>query len=295
MATQQSNNVVGFIGLGPMGHGIAKNLAQKGLRVLIKGHRNREPVDSLIEKGAVEVNSLQEMVEQADGIFLCLPSSVEVEKVLLESGGLCEFLRPGQLVVDTSTSNPKSTLRIAQVLSDRGVDFVDAPLTRSSKEAEAGMLNVILGGDEHAVARARPLIDRFAENVFVSGPVGSAHRLKLINNFLSIGCALVVSEAIAAAKSSGVDTGLLHRLASQGGANSGALQQIMPWVNDRQMNFKFAIRNAQKDLAYFKDMAGASHPIENAMTSALANFVDQGNGELFMPQIVDLLAAARAD
>ncbi|WP_162299268.1 NAD(P)-dependent oxidoreductase [Microvirga ossetica] len=268
---------------------MAKNLVQKGVPVLIKGHRNRQPVDSLASLGAIEVESLRDLAERADVIFLCLPSSVEVEETMLGQGGLSEHMRKGQLVVDTSTSNPKSTQYLAKLLERRGIAFIDAPLTRSSKEAEAGTLNVILGGDEKSIARARPLVDRFAENVFLSGPVGSAHRLKLINNFLSIGCALVVSEAIAAARATGIDTELLHRLASQGGANSGALQQIMPWVNEGQMNFKFAIRNAQKDLDYFEDMTGAPRPIQGALKNTLASFVAQGHGELFMPQIVDLL------
>ncbi|HEY8358394.1 MAG TPA: NAD-binding protein [Ramlibacter sp.] len=126
--------------------------------------------------------------------------------------------------------------------------------------------------------------------MFLSGALGSAHKLKLINNFLSIGCSLVVTEAILAARTTGVDVRLLHQLASLGGANSGALQQIAPWVLDGQMNFRFAIRNAKKDIDYFAAMSGSEGTVGQAISAILDDTVGAGQGDLFMPQLIDLLS-----
>lgn len=286
---------VGLIGLGPMGHGMGRNILAKGGALTILGHRRRERVESLVALGAAEAADLAALAARSEIVMLCLPSSREVSDVVLGAEGrpgLEGLLAPGSLVVDTSTANPVSTEMLAARLALRGVGLVDAPLTRTPKEAEAGRLNVILGGSDADVERALPLVRHFAENVFRSGPVGSAHRLKLINNFLSIGCSLVVSEAVIAARALGVDTVLLHDLASQGGANSGALQQIMPWVNEGQMSFRFAIRNAEKDIGYFADMlegGGGTGPVGQAIAQALGEVVRTGRGEAFMPELIDLM------
>lgn len=282
---------VGFIGLGPMGHGMARNIVEKGHDLTVLGHRNRAPVESLVAKGAVEATSLADLAAAADIVILCLPSSVEVEDVILRDGGLASLMQPGQVIADCSTSNPVSTLKIAAVLSARTIGFVDAPLTRSAKEAEEGRLNVLLGGTDADVAAVRPVIECFAENLFRVGAIGTAHKLKLINNFLSIGCSLVVAEAVIAAREAGVDTKLLHDLASQGGANSGALQMIMPWVNDRNMAFRFAVRNARKDIGYFSEMVTpAGGPMAETMLAMLSGVVGAGQGDAFMPELVELLA-----
>jgi hypothetical protein len=133
----------------------------------------------------------------------------------------------------------------------------------------------------------------FAENIVRSGPLGSAHRLKLINNYLSIACSMAVSEAIVAAQALGVDTVQLHKLASMGGANSGALQMIMPWINERQMSFRFSIRNAEKDIRYFSSMLEESRArgeVGAAVQRVLARLVTSGASENFMPEIAELLA-----
>src|SRR5690606_11956073 len=99
-------------------------------------------------------------------------------------------------------------------LAARGVGFVDAPLARTPKEAEEGRLNILLGGTDEAVERARSILEACAENLFRIGPVGSAHKLKLINNFLSIGCSVVIAEAVVAARQAGVDTNTLFYVSS---------------------------------------------------------------------------------
>jgi 3-hydroxyisobutyrate dehydrogenase-like beta-hydroxyacid dehydrogenase len=283
---------IGLIGLGPMGHGMGRNIVTKGYSLTVLGNRNRAPVDSLKRLGAAEATDIGALAAASDIVILCLPSSIEVEDLVLRSGGLAETLAAGAAIVDCSTSNPVSTEMIAERLAARGIGFVDAPLTRTSKEAEAGTLNVLLGGEDDVVTRVTPVIRCFGENLFRAGAIGTAHRLKLINNFLSIGCSLVVAEAVIAARAAGVDTRLLFDLASQGGANSGALQMIMPWINDGDMRFRFAVRNAAKDIGYFNEMVEPSGgPLGATLRVMLDGVVGAGKGDAFMPELVYLLAA----
>lgn len=278
--------VVGFIGLGPMGLGMARNIVKKGSRLVVLGHRRREPVDELKTLGANEAASVTELGRQCPVVVLCLPSSREVESLVLSEGGLAGSMAKGGLLIDCTTAEPDSSLRVAAALAARGIRYVDAPLTRSSREADAGTLNVLVGGSEADVAAARPVIDKFAENVFHIGPVGDAHKLKLINNFLTIGCAAVVVEAVRAARRLGVDTGALFRVASLGGANSGAFQMIMPWVNERDMRFRFSVANACKDVGYL-NAASPPGEVATAIASLLEHAQASGDPARYLPILAD--------
>src|SRR5690606_24740336 len=180
-----------------------------------------------------------------------------------------EAMRPGQVLIDSTTAEPASTKRIAALLADRSIDFLDAPLTRTAIEAEAGRLNVLVGGEAGVLERVRPLLSTFAENIFHIGPVGTAHKLKLINNFLSIGNSIVAAQAIAAALALDVDVAKLKEVVSLGGANSAAFQMLAPWTLEQRMAFAFSLANASKDLGYFTaaaKAAGALGPVGATMS-----------------------------
>src|SRR5580765_3714156 len=136
-----ANKKIGFIGVGLMGHGMAKNLVEKGFPTTVLGHKNRAPVDDLIKRGAREAKDLGELAKASDVVFLCVTGSPQVEDLIYRQGGLLACTTKGQIVVDTSTSQPGSTLKIAEDLNAKGVRFVDAPLTRTPVEAEQGRLN----------------------------------------------------------------------------------------------------------------------------------------------------------
>jgi 3-hydroxyisobutyrate dehydrogenase-like beta-hydroxyacid dehydrogenase len=126
---------------------------------------------------------------------------------------------------------------------------VDAPLARTPREAKDGRLNVMVGGDASTVSRITPVIESFAENIFHIGKVGSAHKLKLINNFLSLGTAALVSEAATMAAGMGVSQDKLLEICSQGGANSAMLAPVMEWVLQKECTkLQFSLGNAEKDM-----------------------------------------------
>lgn len=282
----KNDSVIGFIGLGPMGRGMARNIVTKGGRLVVLGRRRREPVEELVGLGASEAGSAAELGGQCDVVFLCLPSSRQVEEIVLGPNRLAESLATGSLLIDCTTSEPDSTLKLSSVLAAKGIRFIDAPLTRTSRDADAGGLNVLVGGAEADIEAAKPFIAYFAENIFPIGPIASAHKLKLINNFLSIGCSAVVIEAVAAARKLGVDTQALFEVVSLGGANSGAFQMIMPWVNEREMKFQFSVANAAKDIGY---LAAATEPgaMGRAIASVMADAIAAGLAEATIPQLTD--------
>src|SRR2546423_15473488 len=147
---------IGYIGVGLMGHGAAKNIVEKGYPLTVMGHRNRAPVDDLIKRGAKEGESAAEIARASDILFLCLPSSVEVEATVYGAGGVLEGAHAGLILVDSTTADPNSTRRIAADLKAKGVRMLDAPLGRTPKEAEEGKLSTYVGGDDETFAAVKP-------------------------------------------------------------------------------------------------------------------------------------------
>ena len=196
---------IGLIGVGLMGHGIGKNLLEKGYALTVMAHRSRQKVESLIAKGATELTTPHDMAKACDMVILCVTGTPQVEQAIYGEYGLLGAVRPRLVIADCSTAEPASTVKIAADVEAKGGHFIDTPMTRTPKEAEAGKLGLMVGGPADVIARVRPVLDCFADTIVASGPVGSAHKLKLISNFLSICHAAVAAEAIAVAAKAGVD------------------------------------------------------------------------------------------
>ncbi|MCE3249736.1 MAG: NAD(P)-dependent oxidoreductase, partial [Geminicoccaceae bacterium] len=240
---------IGFIGAGLMGHGMAKNIVEKGYSLTVLGHRNRAPIEDLLGRGATEAKSPAAVAGASDILILCVPSSAEVELCILAEDGILAGAHAGLIVVDSTTAEPASTERVAQALAARDVGFADAPVTRSPRDAEAGRLNALVGADQATLAAIRPVLETFCENIFHVGPVGSGHKMKLINNFMSQGMAALIAEAVTTATKAGVDLEQLFAVVSAGGANSNVFQRMMPWVlGASEGGMAFKLKNGQKDV-----------------------------------------------
>jgi 3-hydroxyisobutyrate dehydrogenase-like beta-hydroxyacid dehydrogenase len=263
---------IAFIGVGMMGHGMAKNLLEKGFPTTVVGHRNRAPVDDLVAKGAREAASAGEAAADAEIIFLCVTGSPQVEQIVYGDSGLLGATRKGQIVVDCSTSEPTSTNRIRADFAKNGVPFVDAPLARTPKEAELGKLNVMVGADPEVFARIKPALETFAENIFHVGGPGSGHVMKLLNNFLAMGHAALIAEVLVAGQKAGVDLGQFYKVVSAGGANSGIFQMLVTNIlKGDDGGLPFLLRLAQKDLTYYAHLIegmGLPSPLGAAVLQA---------------------------
>src|SRR5271167_3645641 len=149
---------VGYIGVGLMGHGAARNILRAGYPLTILGNRNRAPVDDLVAVGAHEATAAKQVAADSDVVFTCLPSSVEVEATVFGPDGLLAGCHAGMIHVDSTTADPTQTRRIGAAYAACGCAMVDAPLGRTPLEAEAGKLSTFFGGDADAIARVRPIV-----------------------------------------------------------------------------------------------------------------------------------------
>ena len=284
---------VGLVGVGLMGHGIGKNILAKGYDLVVMAHRNRGPVDDLISKGATERNSAHAIARETDMVILCVTGTPQIEQLVYGDDGLLGAVREGLIIADCSTAEPASTLKIAADIEAKGGHFVDTPMTRTPKEAEAGRLGLMIGGPDEVLARIRPVLDCFADTIVHAGDVGSAHRLKLINNFLAVCHAAAAAEAITVASKAGVNMHALRDIVMAGGAASTMFNRLINVpLHDDDSHAQFAIRNARKDLRYYTNMTE-----QLPVTSFLAETTHQitvmadnlGYGERFVPRLIDVL------
>ena len=248
---------IGFIGIGMMGHGMAKNLLSKGYALSFKANRNRANLADLLEGGAKEAATNADCARASDIVFICVTGSPQVEEIVYGKDGLLGAARPGLLVVDTSTAEPESSARIRADLAARGVKLIDAPLARTPKEAEEGRLNTMVGADAEDFATLEPVLKAFCENIFHVGPPGHGHVLKLVNNMMAMSFAACIAEAFAVAAKSGLDLNKLYSVVSAGGVNCGIFQMMTTQTlqHGDVTGFKFGISNARKDLRYYTHLA----------------------------------------
>ncbi|MDP3356383.1 MAG: NAD(P)-dependent oxidoreductase [Polaromonas sp.] len=248
---------IGFIGIGMMGHGMAKNLLAKGYALTFKVNRNRDNLADLIAAGAQEASTNAQCAQSSDIVFICVTGSPQVEEIVYGNNGLLSAGREGLIVVDTSTAEPASSAKIRADLAARGIRLVDAPLARTPKEAEEGRLNTMVGASPEDFKTLEPVLKAFCENIFHVGPPGHGHVLKLVNNMMAMSFAASIAEAFAVAAKSGLSLNRLYEVISAGGVNCGIFQMMATKTLQEGdvTGFKFGIANAQKDLRYYTHLA----------------------------------------
>jgi 3-hydroxyisobutyrate dehydrogenase-like beta-hydroxyacid dehydrogenase len=285
---------IGFIGIGLMGHGMAKHLLARGHPLAFRVHRNRDNLADLVAAGAREAASLPALVDASDIVFFCVTGSPQVESIVYgDAGGpgLLAAARDGLLVVDCSTAEPDSTARIRADFAARGVTYVDAPLARTPKEAEEGRLNTMVGAEPAVFARLEPVLKAFCENVIHVGPPGHGHVLKLINNFLALAIATSTAEAFATAAKSGLSLAKFYDVVSAGGVNSGVFRMIAGQAIEGDLTgMKFTIGNGRKDMSYYTHLAeslGTVSFLGEAVHQSLVQAAALGLGSRFMPSLLE--------
>ena len=284
---------IGMIGIGLMGHGIAWNIANSGHTLTILDHPGNQPTDDLRAMGVTSVASIAEVVAAADIVLLCVTGSPQVEAILTGAGGVVEQLRPGMIVVDCSTALPDSSERMAAAIEAAGAQFLDAAMTRLPQHARAGTLNLLIGGDPALLARVRPLLESFSENITHIGGVGAGHRMKLLHNYVSLGFMTLLAEVSAHAQTAGIAPETLIDVLAQGGGGGAALQRMQNFLlTGNPQDVPFFISNAAKDLSYYRqtaETAGVYHTIADAVGQTLDTVVAAGQGQSFVPQLAELL------
>ena len=288
-----SQERVGFIGLGLMGHGMAKNIVEKGWPLTVLAHRKREAVDDLKGRGASEATSPRQLAETCDVVVLCVTGSPQVEAIIQGEGGLAAAGKP-LLIIDCSTSEPASTTRLAAALAPKGITLIDAPLSRTPKDAWEGTLDVMVAGDDAMVARARPILETFAGRIVPTGPVGTGHTMKLLNNFVSLGYAALYAEALMVGAKAGLTAKVFDSVLRNGRMDCPFYQTFFKYVIERDRNaHRFTIANAHKDVTYlagFAQALGVANPVGAAVRNSFALAVGTGHAEDYVPMLSDIIA-----
>lgn len=278
---------LGFVGVGMMGHGMASNLMKAGHTLRLWAHSNRKPVEDLVQRGASEVNDLAALPLGLDAIFICVATSSQVERVVAE---MEPSLQSGQILIETGTSDPGSTARLAERLAARGVHLVDAPMGGGAQQAAAGELASLVGGSAEDYRTVEPWVKAYSRICVHIGPVGAGHRAKLLNNLLALGQAALVIEAYRIARAEGLDWAKLYEVNMGGAARSGSLERIMvPALNGDFQGYLFTVENAVKDLGYYVDFAKASNgsgELGEAMRAFFERAAESGEGKRMMSELL---------
>ena len=297
MTTEQKTNLstehVGFIGLGLMGHGMAKNIVDKGYPLTVYARSDSAAVSDLLQRGTTRADSPQALAAQATVVFLCVTGSKDVEALIRGPNGLASSLRPGSVLVDCSTADPTSTVALAAELAAIGVTLVDAPLSRTPKEAWAGTLDTMVGADAATFARIQPILATWAGRIVHIGALGDGHRMKLVNNFISLGYAALYAEALTVAQAVGIAPERFDAVIRNGRMDCGFYQTFMGYTLDGNKDaHKFTLKNAYKDLRYLESMAdaaGIANSLGNAVKNSFGQALANGGEDLFVPMLPELV------
>lgn len=244
---------IGFIGLGIMGQGMARNLLKAGFPLTVwnrtaaksqalvaEARQQAQPVQLAHSPAAVAANS--------DILFTCVSDTPDVEAVVLGPGGVIEGAQSGSLLIDCSTISPAATQTIAAKLADKGVSMLDAPISGGSEGAARATLSIMVGGDEADFQRALPALQAVGKAITHVGPTGAGQTVKLMNQILVVGHAQAMSEAFLFAQASGVDLKKALKAVEAGAAGSWMLSFRGPQILQRDWRPGFTIDLQQKDL-----------------------------------------------
>jgi len=284
---------IGIIGLGMMGRGIGINLLKAGFPLSFLQRTVKISQEDVITQGGQPHSSISQITKASQVILLCLTGSTQVEEVIFSPDGVLENLLPDSIVIDLSTAIPKSTLTVAKAIQDAGGFYLDAPMTRTPKEALEGRLNVLVGGDPALLEECRPILECFTENIVYAGPLSSGHRLKLIHNFVALGYAGVLAEAVACSKLANVDSDVLIQVLDTGAGNGAILNRMKGFIETGDdSGFQFSLGNAVKDLTYYKAMVSeleAFSMASDAIQSMYEFAVNKSGLGATVPQLVKIL------
>lgn len=271
---------VGFVGVGNIGAPMGRHLIEGGYPVTVFDANSR--VLEHFRDAATIASSLTDLAHRAEVVVLSLPDSDVVERVVLGEEGLAEGLQEGKVLIDTSSSRPSSTRRIAARLAERGIDMLDAPVSGGVLRAREGTLAVMVGGEEEVYERHRGLLESFGSQIFHVGEHGAGHVAKCLNNLMSATTLAAAAEVALLGARAGLDPEKLVEVINASSGRSYSTEVKFPrYVLNRAFDDGFAIRLMSKDLKIALDTAAElERPmiIGTAVSRVWEEAVSQGFG-----------------
>jgi 3-hydroxyisobutyrate dehydrogenase-like beta-hydroxyacid dehydrogenase len=269
---------VAFLGLGIMGQPMATNLVRAGHEVTIWNRTSGKQVE-----GARVAASPAEAAQGAEVVWMAVSDTAAAESVLFGENGVEQSLTEGMIIADSSTISPSATRKFAERVARKGVQYVDSPMTGSKAGAESGTLLFIVGGDEQAIERLKPLYAAMGKKIFRMGETGKGQSAKLVMN---LQIALIYegfAEALTLAAKLGVDAETLMPLVQASMVKSGVVEYKAPFVLNRDFSANFPLRLMRKDIRLALDAAKEARvklPGLETVEEIYEMAVEDGHGDL---------------
>lgn len=283
----KNNSKIGFIGAGYMGYGMAHNLLKNNFFLSVKANKNRKPIDRLIKQGATESKSLKDLADFANIIIMCVTDTPIAIKIVNE---LLPNLKKSTLFIDLTTHHATGSIEVDKILKSKNIRYVESPVMGGPIQAEQGILGAIVGASKDDFKLAKIILMNFCKNVFHFGEIGMGAKTKLVSNFLSLGTATFVIEAIKAANYLDIDLQKFYDVSKLGSGNSGALNRIADKaVQGDFKGYVFSVNNTLKDLTYINNLL-KNLPNAEKLSSLTKSFYKEasvkGKGEMLISELI---------
>ncbi|MEW6690570.1 MAG: NAD(P)-dependent oxidoreductase [Pseudomonadota bacterium] len=289
--------MLGFIGLGVMGAPMCRNLASKSRDEVRAYDTDVDALAQMDQPGVIPADSVREVAERADIVFLSLPGGPQVQAVCLGSGSLLTHLRPGSCVVDLSTTPVNLARDLDARFAARGIQFADAPVARTREAAKEGTLLAMVGASEKLFARIKPLLECMASDVVRCGPPGAGQAMKLINNLVLFENVVALAEALALVRHAGIDPALAFEVLAKGSADSFALRNhgmkamLKGSFPERAYSCEYALKDMRYALRLGEEgglfLSGADNAKE-----LIKRAIRAGYAKAYFPVLAKVIAAA---
>ena len=285
---------IGFVGLGVMGSGIAKNVAAKSGLPVIVWDEHAETLARAPEYNCTAAASLRDLIETVDFIGVCLPSGANLEALCMAADGVLAHVRPDQIFVDFGTSPVKLTRELATRFADRGAAYADAPIARGREAAQLGTLSITVGAAPQIFASIVTVLHCAGTDVLHCGDVGCGQIVKIMNNMVLVQNVVALAESLATARAAGLKDDILFKALQSGSADSYALRNHglkAMWPGEFPKR-AFSTRYALKDVGYAIDLGnGCGLDLRGAETSRilLQEAIDAGFDQEYWPVLLNVI------
>lgn len=273
---------LGFLGLGIMGHHMARHLIEAGHNVALWSNTPEKAQQLAASKGGTAYSTPAEVAANADCIFYCVGDSQMSEALALGPNGLMEGAKPGSVIVDASTVAPATSRKIHAALAARGVHFLDAPCTGSRPGAESGNLTFMVGGDQATFESVKPYFEPMGKKLFYCGGPGLGLHAKLTQNLILSNLLSAFNEGLVLSTKAGVDPNLMLEILDNSAAKSGLISFKAPYVFRRDFSTNFSVKWMHKDIGLMLDSAQELEvplPLTALTRQLFQAAIAQGHGE----------------
>jgi 3-hydroxyisobutyrate dehydrogenase-like beta-hydroxyacid dehydrogenase len=276
---------LGFLGLGLMGHPMARNLLRAGHRVALWSNTAGKAKQLADEEKGFACDSPKQVAEQSEYIFVCVGDTKMSEDVLLGADGVIHGAQPGTIVADASTISPAASRAIGQKLALKGIHYLDTPCTGSTPGATAGTLTFMIGGARDVFDKTNPILESMGKQFYYCGGPGCGLEAKLTQNLILSNIMQAFNEGIVLSTKAGIDPELMLEILNNSAAKSGLISYKAPFVLKRDFTTNFSTKWMHKDVGLALDAAreqGVPLPLTSLTHQMFQAAISEGYGELDM-------------